>query len=232
MVFVVKGGRLRISGLTLSVADEGPTGHATIEMGLDLWPSWFEIAVDHTEIAAGAAAKLKPQLSDDERGALLATECKSAMVAIAAAAFALDSLFGSVRVRRDTASLDAKWKRANTPRHRRITELLGATFRFSKTKQRELSTVTQQIFALRDRAVHPSANFEPPVRHDGLGLAVPWPYATFSAQNADRALRFVAGVMKHCCTNVRKGYPEVSKWSSAAQLELDSFLPRIQALQT
>jgi hypothetical protein len=234
MVFVVSGGRLRISGLTISLNEDGSlsTSNPKVEMGFDLWPYWLDIAADHAETALSHASDLG-RLSGQEmpQAALLADECRAGMVSIAASAFALDSFYDAVSSQRDMGGFNRKWAAARTPRHSRITELLHQTFAVGNPEGKDLARMIREIFTLRDRAVHPSGEFEAPVRHPLITPAVPWPYLAFNAANARQALLNVAGVMYYCMKHPRRTFPAIVTWSEGAAAEAEPRFARLRVMK-
>jgi hypothetical protein len=67
-----------------------------VELALDVWPFWLDVAMDHAasarvarhELVAAHQPALEGDIVPDVRAELLTRECKNGMVAIAAAAFA------------------------------------------------------------------------------------------------------------------------------------------------
>ena len=70
-------------------------------MLLDVWDRWLEIALGETKSAGVAHAQLLESLSgtDNARGAALEREFRSALLAVATSAFAIDAFYAAVKER-------------------------------------------------------------------------------------------------------------------------------------
>jgi hypothetical protein len=216
-VFISKGMRLRVpaGGLTISIGDDGqPMADLVFEVSLDMWPSWLEIASTHAAAADDARSRLvAADRADGEAiGALLAEECREGMVAMAAAAIAIDAFYGSMRERVDLSSLDAKWT-ADTPRTARVFEGIRRAFVMTNTQAGKCRRVIREIYKFRDWAVHPPASFSKPVKHDLLEVGVEWRYVAFGAPNAVWAAANARDLIRACLLRPRPtanlgGWPE------------------------
>jgi hypothetical protein len=69
-----------------------------VELAIDLWEHWLQIADEHYEAALAARKQLETvhAAGDEEaKGAALGRELRAGMVAASAAAFAVDSFYAS-----------------------------------------------------------------------------------------------------------------------------------------
>ncbi len=184
-VIVLPGGaRARVS----------PDGNDASVFMTPMWGYWAKVARAHADLAersvtpeavvdafsaslAGmqAEAPNPPQGRDSE-------EMLAAMVSVAAAAHALDGLYGSVK-----PVLSLPPSRARRPR--RTTEALKAGFRVGKQAPRWQAEV-DWLFGTRDAAVHPAEVFRPLVVSRVTAHTVVYSgieVATYSAAAARRA---------------------------------------------
>lgn len=206
-VFISKGMRLRIpaGGFSITLGPDGPVGGPLVfEVSLDMWPAWLEIAAAHAAAAEDARQRLAAaDAADGETvGALLAEECREGMVAMAAAAIAIDAFYGSVRERVDLSSLDAKWTPA-TPRSARVFEGIRQAFVMTNKQAGARRAVIRELFKFRDWAVHPPAKFSAPQLHEVLQVGVEWRYVAFGAPNATWAAANARELIRLCLLRPR-----------------------------
>lgn len=222
-VFISDGMSLRIpaGGLRLAVGADGGVDIPPVqfEVMLDVWPFWLDIAIDQAAAASRARWDLERAASASgietleavPHGELLASECKAGMVAIAAAAFALDNFYAVVKpfVPGGT-ELQVQVHAAGTPRHRRIAERLRRTFRIGNVGR--LRSILQEVFQYRDWAVHPPAEFREPVKHDLFNVGVEWRFVAFRAQNAVSVTRAATSFIQQCLDAPRTDNEALVAW--------------------
>jgi len=142
----------------------------------------------------------------------LMRECRAGMVAISAAAFALDNFYSIVqRFCPGFTELRKEFERAGTARHAQISETLRRTFQVRSEEERRLRATIQEIFKFRDWAVHPPAEFRDPIRHDFFDVGVEWRFVAFRAANAVAATRNSTSLIDQCVNSPRKA---TRLWSS------------------
>lgn len=229
-VFVSEGMHLRIpaGGLTVTVNDRGELDTSlTFEVSLEVWPVWLDVGIDHAIEALGSRRTLAAAITESGNGGLdgetqselILSECKSAMVSIAAAAFALDNFYSVIReFAPGISELERQWAAARTARHRRVSEAIRRTFRVNNASARNLNRSVREIFQFRDWAVHPAVEFREPRLHPLLGSAVEWRFIAFSANNAGNAVGNAASIISQCVRAPREANPPLAKWCEG-QLE-------------
>jgi hypothetical protein len=138
-----------------------------VRQSSSLWVYWAEIAVDHARKARKArttdakideiSAKIArlPDVKEvpDEPEAVGTAETKHAMIAISAAAHAIDGFYGSVKSLVEPPSSHAK-------RSRQILETLKLGFEIGADWSNWM-TELDWLFATRDEAVHSSEELRP-----------------------------------------------------------------------
>jgi hypothetical protein len=231
-VFFPEQMKLRIPAGGLQIGLDGtgrPTSSVSIEVLLDVWPFWLDIGMDHAAQATTARRALQSvdPADDTEKGSLLGAECKASMVALSAAAFALDGFYAALREHRDMSDLDRVWMSAGTPRHARVSETLRRSFRLSNRQAKVLREGAKDLFKFRDWAVHPPAAFSRPVPHEVIGSSVEWRYVAFSAPNACRGITKATKIIRLCVEHPRAD-DRIQDWRASAASLLSDRWTRLQ----
>lgn len=239
-IFIGEGMVLRIpaGGLTIGAGDRNLTSSTTWEVALDVWPMWLDVALEHAVEAAQVRSELEAAvraagdagLEGKSQAALMTAECRAGMVSIAAAAFALDNFYSAVRgFVPGMARLDAQWAKANTARHRRISESLRRTFRVTNEDAKSLRRSVHEVFRFRDWAVHPPADFRAPLKHDLLDVGVEWRFVAFQASDAVRAAVAATAIIAQCIHAPRAGNDDLVKWCSEREAIIEPRRARARA---
>jgi hypothetical protein len=224
-VFITQGMQLRIpsGGLTLRINDEGnpEMSPLRVEVALEIWPFWLDIAVEQAERAISIRDELKAAadsageagIEGEVQADLLVREFKAGVIAIAAVAFALDNLQAVIHPHSPgNSELAAEWAAKGTPRHQRVSETLRRTFKVGNSGGKELRLSAQEIFRFRDWAVHQPAGFREPVTHDYLDTGVEWRFVAFSATNAARVAERGASITSQCIAAPRPSNEWLVEW--------------------
>jgi hypothetical protein len=146
-----------------------------------LWLEWVAVAHEH-------AAEARKHAGPPELGS---REFRGAMVAVTAAAFALDGLYGAVKPLLNPPASSA-------PRQRQILEVLKLGFQLG-SKAHEWLPEFDWLDDVRDPAVHHGEAPQAQVSHpeiDDLHIAVE--SRDFSAASAERAVALVLDVVRTC----------------------------------
>ena len=128
---------------------------ATVTIGTHLWMHWPHIAFDQEKIAARAREELLALgPSDPDFGRALERETHASMIAVSAAAHAIDALYGEVAplIPLPDGMAD-RWKANRTARPSRILETLQVGCRLGK-RTSEWPPAFRELYTLRDAAVH------------------------------------------------------------------------------
>jgi hypothetical protein len=226
-VFLSDGMSLRIpaGGLTIAVGNDGAPSASTLrfEVMLDVWPFWLDVALEHAASAVRARSRLEALALRSGTDTLekhhadpLVRECKAGMVAISAAAFALDNFYAVVQpFCPGFAELRKEFERAGTARHAQISETLRRTFQVRAKEVRRLGATIEEIFKYRNWAVHPPAEFREPVRHDLFNVGVEWRFVAFRATNAVAVTRNSTSLIDQCVNSPRRNNAALVKWSES-----------------
>jgi hypothetical protein len=223
-IFISDGTSVRIPEgglrLTLPRGDDLPveTPSLTLELALDMWPHWLDVAIDSADAARSArsdlmAAVAAEALDGQAKGRVLERECKAAMVAMAAAGIALDNFYAVIQAYVPRfGELQVHFDQARTPRHSRISETMRRTFKVSQGGAKQLRDTVKELFTYRDWAVHPPAGFRPAIRHDFLDEGVEWRFVAFRASNAVAAAWAATSIIDQCLHAPRASNEALAKW--------------------
>jgi len=169
-------------------------------------------------------------MEGDLQARLMSEEARAGMVAIAAAAFALDN-FADV-IREFAPYIDAakaEWRKAGTARHKQISETIRRTFKISNKGARTLRPIVGEVFRFRDWAVHPSGSFRQPLQHDLIDVGVEWRFVAFRADNAVNAVRAAISIVSQCISSPRLNNEKLVEWCNGAKPRVD---PREEKAET
>lgn len=146
-------------------------------------------------------------------------EITAAVVAITAAAFALDAMYGALRPIVNSPATEGCKK---PPRHAQVMELLKHGFKVSGRDQGHWPTEMEWLFRLRDLGVHHGEELRPLVeemRTDQVVVFAPAEAETFSAENARRAADFANEVIEHCMQHPK---PATAGWAGMRLSSLEN----------
>jgi hypothetical protein len=204
-----------------------------IEVSLDMCALWLRIALDHLDksVEAHDQAIKASQVNDDQAlGAALEAECVAGMLAIAAAAFALDAFYAalkdrSIRVARIPVSVG---KRGST-RYRIIAEAMRREFRIGPQGMSNLRQALREVFRFRDYAVHPRGDFAIPVLKPEVNKLTEWRYVSFGAPSARGAVRAALAILEQIVERPRNPSRELATYLNGLQAELGPLAARWRA---
>jgi hypothetical protein len=192
---------------------------------LDIWPWWLDIGIDHAKQALASRGRLLAVAGgpEEKKGHALESECKAGMVAVSAAAFALDAF--SETTRNYVPGMDElirAWNKAGTSRHARVTETLRRGFRSDNQEAKKLRRMVGTYFRFRGWAVHPPADYRKPFFHDLLRVGLEWRFAAFSALNAREAILGVTNAIAQCLRMPRSHGSDFIEWCERVRPEADA----------
>jgi hypothetical protein len=191
-IFVSKGMTLAVppGGFTIGFGNDGKaTSNLTLHVRFDVCPSWADISLRHLQDAK--QRRVGRQLAWDgtneqEKAGALEREFEASMQAIMAAAIAIDAFYSIVKEHvLLPKSLVERWRKNRTARYSQVTEVLRRAFHLKPTATAGLRHNLEEIYRLRDLAVHPSGQIEAPMMHPELNVGVEWRFAYFRAHNAE-----------------------------------------------
>jgi len=182
----------------------------SILLTASLWIAWLSIAIERAQAARRVRGEMVSLRDQGGNAAdLLSGEFEASIVALAASAHALDALYGSTVV---PQSVRDQWRNSSSGREGHIREALKCVFNTGKVNTPWV-TEFGWLFDLRDFAVHPPEEAEPPEPHPVVGntSAV---YVRYSCESADRAASFALSVFRWCVDNPRQTIPGAMEWAT------------------
>jgi len=236
-IHVTRGMRLQIPAHSIRIS-AGADGEPEMSMGalnvsIDLYVHWLEIALEHVSSAESAHATLTDVWDSDDTEAksqALELDFVHSMQSVVAAAVAVDAFYALIRqhVEVPEVTLEA-WRRNRTSRPSQVSEVFRLAFELGPKSAKRMRSGLRELYQWRDWAVHPKAGFGPPVKYDELGVATEWRLVAFQSSNArgatSIALSIIAqlqprvrakygGLKEHCDGAVQFVVPLVDQWET------------------
>lgn len=209
-------------------------GHSKMEIRenlvrLGLWPTWLEIGCIHADQAREAAAQLRPDLPDDEKSAALTAELQAGLVALTAFAFAVDGFSDTLRNELGPHPDQETWRTSSppTPRHKQVSETLRYHLKLTPEFTRQNSTLIQELFRFRGRAVHPSGKFITPNYRPEIDSGVHPHLITFSGPHATQSRAVILTFLDRYVSRAEKlAKPGADRgWLDSGRAALDRLIP-------
>lgn len=172
-------------------------GSLSVRISAALWLRWARIAVEQ-ERAAIDGRHLLERSKREGQALPLDAELEPSMLAISAAAHALDGLYGSLRELVDP-NLREQWSKTRLARPRQVFETLKRTGGIAVSR----STDIDWLYSLRDAAVHHQNVVGDATPHPAavLQTGVAPEYARYCAENAQLAVSLVLAVATTVVSN-------------------------------
>lgn len=210
------GGDFRIRNLHLSF--DRTTGDLVdssmiTELRAYSFRSWLEIAEQASDDAESARRDaVAADLGDNVTfNAALEREFRGSMIAVAAAAFAIDSFYASVLEHAPETKVKAKGRDAE------IFETLKRAFALSAAQQAALREPLRMVFRLRDEAVHPPASWVAPALHPAFNLGMEPRFVRYRAENAVNAQLLARKLVEICLAKPRPKYAALVEWGEGVR---------------
>ncbi len=199
-----------------------------------LWLLWSEIAIAQHHVAQNyRATALTARRDKLDQGRLfskaLGQETRAAMVAVAAAAHAIDGFYGSSkRFITLPPNMTATWAANGTKRSSRILETFKCGFALG-SKGNTWPSEVRWLFDIRDAAVHFEEQTQDFVPHP-TGPETTCEHVTYSLESANRAVTLLLDVLSTCQANPRPQHASLVTYvaafgASVAQLSDDFHQP-------
>lgn len=192
----------------------GTGGAVAVQVSTDLWMTWVEIAIEEAHRTQQARDSVNAAAPSDLAVALLG-ELKRAVVAVTAAAFAIDAWYIAVSPFISLPpDLVSAWSRSK-PRHAgRMLETLKHGFALGPAGAR-WGKAMRQAFKLRDAAVHHTSRLQTPGPHPSGRSHVASENRTYTAEQATASADFAIEVVSTCIASPRASNLPLSQWCAA-----------------
>ncbi len=210
---------------TREVRVDGVRAAATVGVsrssGTHMAIHWAQIAI----VNAHGARRARHALADANRRAsplesALATELHASLIAISAAAHALDALFAELRPLVVTQEVQNGWKKSRAKRRQQIRETFKHGFRISGA---QWGTDFDWLLDLRTDALYPGiAPGDPRARSHPLGIGAAPELCEFTCEQAERAARLIVDVYRTCTAYP---WPASEEWAQ----EMRPMVEKLQA---
>lgn len=194
---------------------------AEVHAGTYFWIVWFEVAVEHESAARLARIASKDAAIGEAYITSQDDELKAAMVAVSAAAHAIDAFYGTVEQHIDLDPKNpAAWRKNRTPRRSRILETLKAGFDIG-SRATKWEEDLRWLFDLRDAAVHHESRIRPTGDHPSGRVMVVQENIDYSREAAMRAVNCAFDVLTTCLRSPKSSQAEICSWIGGDQRRAD-----------
>jgi hypothetical protein len=192
----------------------------SVAVGARMLIHWTDIAIEQERLAWLARNALAREVDEAKaigKGLELTQELHPSLVAIAATSHALDALYGEIRDAALPKPVAAKWKqdpRSGPSRPRKLHEALKHGFQISAQQWRG---DLEQLFELRDGAVHPELVFGPSAPHP-LGVNTAPEYVAYRCERATEAIDLLFALLETCASSPK---PALESWAADLRPSLE-----------
>lgn len=170
-----------------------------------MWLSWIDIAVRH-ELQALAASATGGQSSS-----ALGDEFSSALVAVTASAYTIESLYGELKYLIPSQKLDGKGNKND--QYKVVRNALVVAFGLDDRTRQRLSTPLKNLFTRRNFAVHPYSDLAPLVPHPS-GVLSTVELSRFNAATSSEAVDCALEVLAIAAAASKPANRWVERWAS------------------
>jgi hypothetical protein len=169
---------------------------------------WGDVAVENEQRAREARDQLLRDHAAGRGDLRLADELHPAMIAVSACAHALDALYAEVATLHREDDLPSRKRRR---RWQQIADLVDFAFNVEVAGWRPR---LEELFRLRDAAVHPKMQWEAPQKHPALPVNVSSEYALFASETATKSVDLLEEILSTCIATPKQG--AVEAWARDA----------------
>jgi hypothetical protein len=175
----------------------------TVRASSHFWIAWSRIAAEQRDESRRARSELLTLPVGGELVLGLEREWHASLVAVAAAAFAIDSFYEEVKsdIPLPQATVSA-WQSKGTARASRIIETLKRGFTIGRQASQWTSDL-QRLYHLRDTVVHQRPALEPTMEHPSGRTKVAAEMATYSLEEASASVNLALDIISTCLMSPR-----------------------------
>jgi hypothetical protein len=189
-------------------------GEIAVKISSNFDIRWFRIAVEHEQAAIEARARaVAAPDGSTEMAEAFDDELRAAMVAVAAAAFAIDALYEKVTAMLESSARPCFSQGAKRPG--RIVETFKVALDLGKRAAAWQSEIPR-LFELRDDEVHFRASVNPSEPHPTGKSNVSRENLIYTCEEATRAVDLALEVLTAAYSSPRKQHEELAKWTESA----------------
>jgi hypothetical protein len=214
----VTGGDFRIRNLSITIDSDGveTPNPVTVEVRTDTFGHWLHVAQEARDRSKVARASGVDAEADEDFRVAIESEFRASLIAVAAAAFALDAFYASVIHKAPETRVKAK-SRAGT-----LTETFKRAFALTTTQVAAIQQPVRDVFRFRRQAVHPPEEFAQPVAHPTFGVGIEPRFVIFRTENAATAASLTHRLIWVCLHRPRAEWSELVAWCEATKRLVDA----------
>lgn len=231
-ILISEGMSLLLPKLTLTLNEKGElSGNIELEVSYDACTAWARIALFHRDDAIDKMNIRRSAWSSDgfdgnDRNGTLENEFLASTQAVVSAAICMDALYDHlINISPITKETRRSWRQKKTARHAQISETIRASFDVKQSHFAQIRRNIHAIFALRDKAVHPSNTPQPPHLHPELDTGVDWRFAAFRGDVADLLVTFTLSILWDISHLEEYKSKEIKKFSLGLTKRIEKMLP-------
>jgi hypothetical protein len=213
-VFVSSGMDLRVSNISFNLKT-GEVAPVTIDVRLDTWNHWLYVARESRDKAEADLVNVleaSERNDDNALGGALEEEFRHGMVAVSAAAFAIDSFYASVKERHGAHPQAVEWQAGRLARYKQVSETFRWAWNIKSQNAGMIRDALRQLYKFRDVAIHAPAEFRQPIERPDIQRGVEWRFVQFRAENARTAVQIASEVIEALLRNSRNAPPALREW--------------------
>lgn len=218
-VRVTRGAQVSIPAGGLTLRLDTTTASVTcapvvVHIVNDMWIEWMEAAINNLKAAYRYRDRLvEAHLAGDETDIdpMLRAEMMASMQAVAASAFAIDSMSDSVsRLIEVPQQVLDSWRpdpargKRTTARASQVMWFVRQTGKTTNTESKRLDVRTRSLFQARNAAVHADREPRLPLIHPVLQSGVEWRLATYTVENAEAGVAAALSILMHAFRGDKK----------------------------
>jgi hypothetical protein len=208
------GMAFRISNLSLTFDPETgelkSAGQIRSELRNDIFHHWLRISEQEAEraqrarnVAEGATDRDGQEFND-----ALDDEFRASLLAVAAAAFAIDAFYASAIHQAPETRVVSRTRDAS------IFETLKRGFALTGRQQKALRKPIRALFRARDEAVHPPTRWAVPISHPAFKVGMDPKLVAYRAEVGREAATLAQQIIWTCLQVPKQRFPELTAWAT------------------
>lgn len=225
-IFVSEGNSLRIPGFTITInqrtGEVAVTTAGNAQLHYDVTSVWLSIALDHLQNANAARKELlAAKESNRDFGPSLEREFRASMQAITSSAIAIDALYAVLKSKLGSNQKRYNRQKRSAARHAQVSELIKQAFQLKQKGFDSLRDAVDEIFALRDRAVHPTGEFSDAVQHPELLVGVEARQVIYSYENALKVVQVTVAYISELAAKGKAKNKDLKEYAVSLNLRVE-----------
>jgi hypothetical protein len=180
-------------------------------MASSFWTTWVEIAIRHERLSLDARHDAEAaEAGSESMSEAFSREFKAALVAVTAAAFALDAFYNVVRVQGQVP------EPRRDKKYRRLLAILAEGFALTDKQLETWRPQVRDLYHLRNAAVHHESKFRPSYEHPTKKSHVGYEHTQYTCEAASKGVDLALELLSTCIASGDPTWPELDAWASRA----------------